>query len=201
MPNLIDHAAPPLLLFWTVFFLIPEPLNDRINRPAVLSASLSDSTDQAREELDKSTQRHFLAMAKGLITAATRSTVPASPESASPEPDTSHKLEVVATAYNSLAAQTDSTPDIAAWGDKLKPGMKSIAVSRDLLKMGLKRGSKVRISGLEGEYRVLDKMNKRWTKRIDVYMGENLKAALNFGKRDVVISYQQDMPLLVAENN
>lgn len=89
------------------------------------------------------------------------------------------KLNVTATAYNSVSAQTDSTPNIAAWGDRLKPGMKAIAVSRDLLKMGLKRGSKVKISGLPGEYVVLDKMHHRWSRKIDIYMGKNVRAAKN----------------------
>ena len=71
------------------------------------------------------------------------------------------KMYVTATAYNSVRAQTNSNPSIAAWGDRLKPGMKAIAVSRDLLKKGLKRGVKVKISGLPGEYVVLDKMHHR----------------------------------------
>ncbi|PSV97267.1 3D domain-containing protein [Photobacterium iliopiscarium] len=98
------------------------------------------------------------------------------------------KLNVTATAYNSVSAQTDSSPSIAAWGDRLKPGMKAIAVSRDLLKMGLKRGSKVKISGLPGEYVVLDKMHHRWSRKIDIYMGKNVKAAKNWGKRRVTIT-------------
>lgn len=98
------------------------------------------------------------------------------------------KLNVTATAYNSVRAQTDSTPNIAAWGDRLKPGMKAIAVSRDLLKMGLKRGSKVKISGLPGEYVVLDKMHHRWNRKIDIYMGKDVRAAKNWGKRRVTIT-------------
>ena len=98
------------------------------------------------------------------------------------------KLNVTATAYNSVSAQTDSNPSIAAWGDRLKPGMKAIAVSRDLLKMGLKRGSKVKISGLPGEYVVLDKMHHRWRRKIDIYMGNNIKAARKWGKRTVTIT-------------
>ncbi|SMY37013.1 3D domain-containing protein [Photobacterium andalusiense] len=98
------------------------------------------------------------------------------------------KLNVTATAYNSVRAQTDSSPNIAAWGDRLKPGMKAIAVSRDLLKMGLKRGSKVKISGLPGEYVVLDKMHHRWNRKIDIYMGKNVRAAKNWGKRRVTIT-------------
>ena len=98
------------------------------------------------------------------------------------------KLNVTATAYNSVSTQTDSSPSIAAWGDRLKPGMKAIAVSRDLLKMGLKRGSKVKISGLPGEYVVLDKMHHRWSRKIDIYMGKNVRAAKNWGKRRVTIT-------------
>ncbi len=97
-------------------------------------------------------------------------------------------LRVTATAYTSHVNQTDSTPNIAAWGDRLKPGMKSIAVSRDLLKVyGLKRGQKVRIKGLKGEYRVLDKMNKRWKKKIDIYMGMDKRRAFKWGRRKVHI--------------
>ena len=98
------------------------------------------------------------------------------------------RLRVTATAYTSHVDQTDSTPNIAAWGDRLKPGMKSIAVSRDLLKVyGLKHKQKVRIKGLEGEYLVLDKMNKRWRKKIDIYMGMNKKKAFRWGRRKVEI--------------
>ena len=102
-----------------------------------------------------------------------------------------HKLRVTATAYNSLPSQTDKHPNLAAWSDRLVPGMKAIAVSRDLLKMGLTRGTKVRISGLKGEYVVLDKMHKRWRKRIDIYMGNNLHAAKRWGRRGVTITWSK----------
>lgn len=99
-----------------------------------------------------------------------------------------NSLRVTATAYTSHRAQTDSTPNIAAWNDRLRPGMKVIAVSRDLLKKyGLKRNSVVKIKGLPGTYRVLDKMNKRYTKRIDLYMGLDRRKALQWGKRRVTI--------------
>jgi len=99
------------------------------------------------------------------------------------------KLKVSATAYNSLEEQTDNTPNIAAWGDTLKPGMKVIAVSRDLLKMGLKYNSVVRIKGIDGVFYVKDKMSKRWQKRIDIYMGEDRQKALEWGKKDVEIMW------------
>ncbi|OQX76727.1 MAG: hypothetical protein B6D54_03300 [Epsilonproteobacteria bacterium 4484_65] len=98
------------------------------------------------------------------------------------------KLRVTATAYSSHKAQTDKTPFLAAWNNRLRPGVKSIAVSRDMLtRYGMKNGTKVRISGLPGIYRVRDKMNKRYRKRIDIYMGLNKRRALRWGRRSVVI--------------
>jgi len=99
-----------------------------------------------------------------------------------------HKLRVTATAYTSHGAQTDKTPFLAAWNNHIRPGMKVIAVSRDLLsKYGLRNGSRVRIAGLPGTYRVRDKMNKRYKKRIDIYMGLNRRKALRWGRRSVIL--------------
>lgn len=99
-----------------------------------------------------------------------------------------HTLRVTATAYSSHSNQTDKTPFLAAWNNRLRPGMKIIAVSRDLLtKYGMRNGTKVKISALPGIYRVRDKMNKRYTKRIDIYMGLNRRKALRWGRRSVVI--------------
>ena len=98
------------------------------------------------------------------------------------------KLRIHATAYTSHRRQTDKTPFLAAWNNRLRPGMKSIAVSRDLIsKYGIGNGKRVRISGLSGTYVVKDKMNKRFRKRIDIYMGMNRRKALRWGKRSVTI--------------
>ncbi|WP_235835860.1 3D domain-containing protein [Cognatitamlana onchidii] len=97
--------------------------------------------------------------------------------------------KVTATAYNSVKSQTSGNPNITAFGDTLKPGMKCIAVSRDLLKLGLKHNTPVEIDGLEGVYWVKDKMHSRWKNRIDIYMGLNIKAAKEWGRRPVRISY------------
>ena len=61
-------------------------------------------------------------------------------------------LSVTACAYTLDGDQTDDSEDIGAWGDELDDETKTIAVSRDLLKMGMKRGTKVRIHGHPGEY-------------------------------------------------
>ncbi len=98
-------------------------------------------------------------------------------------------IQVTATAYNSLAYQTNSNPDITAFGDSLKPGLKYIAVSRDLLKMGLKHNTPVKIEGFEGLYLIKDKMNRRWKNRIDIYMGVDVKAAKKWGKKKISIAY------------
>ena len=98
-------------------------------------------------------------------------------------------LKVTATAYNSLPGQTQGNPTITAWGDKLVPGMKVIAVSRDLIPLGLKHGVKVKIDGLPGTYTVMDKLHQRWQHRIDIYMGKDIKAAKKWGKRKVTIRW------------
>ncbi|NJX15092.1 hypothetical protein HC176_06285 [Tamlana crocina] len=98
-------------------------------------------------------------------------------------------LDVTATAYNSLAYQTNSNPHITAFGDSLKPGLKYIAVSRDLLKKGLKYNTPVKIEGLKGVYFVKDKMHYRWKNRIDIYMGVDVKAAKQWGRRRVCIEF------------
>ena len=53
------------------------------------------------------------------------------------EADTTERSMVVTvTAYNSVPEQTNDEPTTTAWGDELKPGMKAVAVSPDLLKEG-----------------------------------------------------------------
>ena len=101
----------------------------------------------------------------------------------------SNSLQVTASAYTSSVGETDTTPSLAAWGDTLKPGMKAIAVSRDLLQKGLTHGTQVSIDGLDGHYIVLDKMNKKWSNKIDIYMGNDIKKAREWGKKTVTIHW------------
>jgi 3D (Asp-Asp-Asp) domain-containing protein len=98
-------------------------------------------------------------------------------------------IVVTATAYNSVPEQTNDQPEVTAWGDRLAPGMKVIAVSRDLIPLGLDHRAPVSIEGLPGEYLVLDKMHARWEKRIDIYMGEDINAARAWGARQVRIRW------------
>jgi 3D (Asp-Asp-Asp) domain-containing protein len=102
-------------------------------------------------------------------------------------------MQVTATAYTMHESETkEGNVGLTAWGDKLKPGMKAIAVSRDLIDKGLVYNTKVRIEGMEGTYVVRDKMHKRWTKKIDIFMGKNREKALKWGKRKVKIYWTND---------
>lgn len=99
-------------------------------------------------------------------------------------------VTVIASAYNSTVRQTGNNPQITAFGDSLKPGMKYIAVSRDLLKNGLDYNTPVIIDGFEGVYLVKDKMHHKWRKHIDIYMGTDVEAARQWGRRKVCIDFR-----------
>lgn len=98
-------------------------------------------------------------------------------------------MEVTVTGYNSVPSQTDSTPNICAWNDKIRPNI--VAISRDLEKHGLTRNTKIIINGKV--YTVLDKMNKRYKKRIDIYFGgkDTIKEARNFGIKKLKIYWRK----------
>ena len=99
-------------------------------------------------------------------------------------------LTVTATAYNSVSGQTQGDPNVGAWGDRIRPGDKVIAVSPDLLSLGLERGTKVRIEGVSGTYRVADRTNSRLERTIDIYMGTDVEKAREWGKQQVDIRWQ-----------
>ena len=100
------------------------------------------------------------------------------------------ELNVTASAYTIAEDETKKgNIGLAAWGDILKPGMKAIAVSRDLIKQyGLGHESRVKIEGLPGTYIVRDKMNKRWRKKIDLLVPSK-RHAREWGKRKVRIQW------------
>lgn len=98
-------------------------------------------------------------------------------------------LDVEVSAYNSVPSQTLGDPNIGAWGDTLSYRQKSIAVSRDLIEMGLGHNSKVMIEGLPGVYLVKDKMAARWKKRVDIFMGDKVEKAKKWGVKKLSIVY------------
>jgi len=96
-------------------------------------------------------------------------------------------LFVTATAFNSLPKQGQGNPNVGAWGDRLTPGMSAVAVSPDLETNGLRRGTRIKIEGRPNDYVVWDRMPARWKRRIDIYMGNDVKAARAWGVRQVNI--------------
>ena len=101
--------------------------------------------------------------------------------------------EVTASAYNSVPNQTNSNPNITAFGDTLVPGMKYIAVSNDLLKIGLKHNTLVTLEGFKGVFLVKDRMHERWKNHIDIYMGTDVKAAKEWGRKKLKIKYRLEV--------
>lgn len=99
-------------------------------------------------------------------------------------------LNVEVSAYNSVQWQTGAGgANITAWGDTLKPGMKAIAVSRDLIPKGLEYNTKVKIEGFDSVFKVKDKMHYRWTNKIDIYMGQDVERAREFGRKRLEIYF------------
>ena len=112
------------------------------------------------------------------------------------EPDSENKdwqeLEVTASAYTLAEDETKrGNRGLAAWGDIIKPSMRVIAVSRDLIKRNLGHGTRVRIEGLPGVYHVRDKMHRRWRNKIDILVPTK-KQARKWGKRTVKIRWLAD---------
>ena len=101
-------------------------------------------------------------------------------------------MKVTATAYNSTVAQTDGDPDIGACNERIAPGKNVIAVSRDLFSMGLECGTEVALEGFDENFTVLDKMSKRFSKRIDIHMGKKIRKAKEWGKQELMIWWYEE---------
>lgn len=92
-------------------------------------------------------------------------------------------VSVVATIYHADPGQTDDTPNITATGftiNMVDPRSHNIiAVSRDLEKLGFVMGAKVCVENagqMNGVWVIEDRMNKRWTRRIDFLVNTKRKA-------------------------
>jgi hypothetical protein len=69
------------------------------------------------------------------------------------------------------------------WGDELKPGIKAVAVSPDLVARGLSQGTRVRIEGLPSAYRVRDQLPDGTRERIEIFMGTDAASVARFGEQ------------------
>jgi 3D (Asp-Asp-Asp) domain-containing protein len=88
-----------------------------------------------------------------------------------------HSYNCTITAYSPCSTETDNTPYQTSLMDKPVAGW-TCAVSHDLKKY---LGNKVYIYQI-GVFKVNDLMNKRYEKRIDLFMGKN--EAIEFGRKD-----------------
>ena len=127
-------------------------------------------------------------MSKSLLSAAALGLLALSPTA-----QAARSMILKATAYNSLASQTDSTPHITATGTRTRPGV--VALSRDMLR-SFPYGTRITIEDLSGRYNNLlrgrvfiveDTMAARKTGSLDIWMGSR-RDALNFGARQVRIT-------------
>jgi len=85
--------------------------------------------------------------------------------------------KATATAYNSLWWQTDGSPWITASGTRCRYGV----VASNFLAFG----TKLKIDGFGDQIFVVeDRMNRRYTNRIDIWM-PSYKQAIRFGKQEI----------------
>jgi 3D (Asp-Asp-Asp) domain-containing protein len=89
---------------------------------------------------------------------------------------------VVATIYHAVPEQTNEDYLTTASLKKINPNNPAshrwIAVSRDLEKLGFTMGTKVCIENageMDGIWTIQDRMNKRWSKRIDFLVNTDMK--------------------------
>jgi len=84
---------------------------------------------------------------------------------------------VMATAFNSMESQTDKSPWITASGTRCRPGV----IASNFLPFG----TKVKIDGFGDRIFVVeDRMNKRYSKRIDIWFSD-YDNAMKFGVRKI----------------
>ena len=86
------------------------------------------------------------------------------------------------TMYNSLPEQTDSTPCISADGTNICEVDYNVCATN-----AFPFGTKLYIDKL-GECIVKDRMNKRYSERIDWYAGMDKDRAINFGVQKLLVS-------------
>ncbi len=106
-----------------------------------------------------------------------------------------NQMYVTTTAYSSEKAQTDDTPCITANGFDVCENDIENVVAANFLKFG----TKVKIPDLFGDriFTVQDRMNKRYTKRMDLWMTSKQRAK-NYGIRYVKIEIVKDEKVELA---
>jgi 3D (Asp-Asp-Asp) domain-containing protein len=97
-----------------------------------------------------------------------------------------YSTKVTATAYSARKEECDANPEITASGNPSRVGV--IAISKDLeTDFGLSFKDMVLIENY-GLFKIDDRMNSRWKRRIDILHG-NPEAARLFGKKEVTLTW------------
>lgn len=96
----------------------------------------------------------------------------------------SGEIYITATAYTSSVAETDSTPCITADGYNVCQAGEENIIATNFLPFG----TKVKMPDLYGdrEFIVHDRMNRRYSNRVDIWMKDH-GDAIQFGKQQVKI--------------
>ena len=95
------------------------------------------------------------------------------------------------TSYNNVPNQTDSTPNITASNRPVYEG--SVALSRDFFKKGVRYGDLLYIDCFDSWYIIEDKMNARFTNRVDIFLfDKDLSQGINKNCNIQVISYDRE---------
>lgn len=96
------------------------------------------------------------------------------------------EIPVTITGYSARTEECDSTPWVTADGTLSRVGV--LAVSRDLLTdVGLRMGQRVLLADY-GVFEIRDKMNKRFTNRVDILFAHPV-AALKFGVKKGTLTW------------
>jgi len=92
------------------------------------------------------------------------------------EPFVGGKIREVS-AYNSLPEQTDSSPCEGAYGNVCEPYKNGLCV----VASNAFKGHSILLIENVGQCEVLDTMNERYPNRVDIFMGNDLGRAVDFG--------------------
>jgi hypothetical protein len=101
-------------------------------------------------------------------------------------PGCSGRGEVASVVVGAFAVELrrpEAGPWRGSWGDELRPGMKAVAVSPDLVQRGLERGTRVRIEGMPSAYRVRHQLSAATHERVEIFMGTDAAAAQRWHER------------------
>jgi len=94
-------------------------------------------------------------------------------------------ITATVTGFNTVKAQTDSTPCIAASGDNIC-GRRDVAACPSHVFLG----TWVKINGKR--YECLDRTHSKYNGRYDISFDKDVQAALNWGKRRVKVTVLGD---------